>query len=141
MAAVGRFIGASIVLFMSCALSAAGGIGGGGVNVPILILIYGYSFDRSVIFSSCTLLGNFISQIFVNLPKHHPNLSSRPLIYTDLVLVLLPAQLGGSRVGAIIAKILPTAVLYVLALCVLFSAAIITAMKGMKQRHKELRSF
>jgi uncharacterized membrane protein YfcA len=135
---VGRFIGSSILLFCSCALSAAAGVGGGGLNVPILMLPFGFSFTQSVVFSDCTLLGNFISQIIVNFPKHHPAKMTRPVIYIEMILVLLPAQLAGSNVGALLSKILPQSVLYILALCVLLTAGCLTLKKGLHLYHDEM---
>ena len=133
----GVFVYSSLVLFSSGVLSAAAGVGGGGINVPILIAIFGYSFKRSRTFSSCTLLGNYFSQILVNFPRSHPHKSIRPLVYIELILVLLPAQLGGSNIGSILAEILPDPILFVIALCVLSFASIFAYLKGQKLYAKE----
>jgi uncharacterized membrane protein YfcA len=132
------FAYSSVVLFCASSLAAAAGVGGGGINVPILMLIYGFSFKRSVVFSSCTLLGSFTSQILVNYRKTHPFKTSRPLIYFEIALILLPAQLGGSNFGSMLVKILPDSVMYVLALCVLLFASCITFLKGQKMMHHEI---
>jgi uncharacterized membrane protein YfcA len=131
------FIYSSVVLFLASALAASAGVGGGGINVPILTLIYGFSFKESIVFSSCTLLGNFLSQIMVNWRKAHPYKPSRPLIYFSVVLILLPAQLGGSNIGAILVRILPNSILFILALLVLAFASSMSFLKGLKLMKKE----
>lgn len=39
------------------------GIGGGGLNVPILLVVYGFDYHTSVVLSLATVLGNYISQV------------------------------------------------------------------------------
>ena len=46
-----------VLLYFSCSIAAAGGIGGGGLNVPILLIIMKYSYHDAVILSLCTVLG------------------------------------------------------------------------------------
>eukprot|EP01038_Epipyxis_sp_PR26KG_P008021 gene8021-10870_t len=119
-----------VLLYFSCSIAAAGGIGGGGLNVPILLIIMKYSYHDAVILSLCTVLGNYIAQTSINWNKRHPKYKNRPLIYWDGVLVVLPAQLGGSNVGVIISQIFPESILLVLAMIVLCYASVITCKKG-----------
>jgi uncharacterized membrane protein YfcA len=106
------FIGCT-VLFVCSTLAAAGGIGGGALNVPILISIFGYEYKEAVVLSLCAVAGNTFSQVMVNLKKHHPLDKTRSLIYFDAALLLTPAALGGNNIGAVLAKVLPTTVLMV----------------------------
>lgn len=92
----------SVLLYLSSSLSAAGGLGGGALNVPILWLLWGFSFHTAVILSLCTLSGNYLMQVAVNFTKRHPLNSARPLIYWDIILILLPAELGGANLGVIL---------------------------------------
>ena len=46
----------SIVLYIAGTLAAGGGIGGGGLNVPIFLVLFDYSYDRAGIFSCFFLL-------------------------------------------------------------------------------------
>jgi uncharacterized membrane protein YfcA len=134
----GRFAGGSILLFCSCVLSASAGVGGGGLNVPIFMAAFGYTYKQGVVYSNCTQIGNFVSQVIVNYPKHHPACKTRPLTYVEVILVLLPAQLMGSNVGLLIGKVVPDSVCYILALCVLVFACSLSYMKAMKFHHKEI---
>mgnify|MGYP003388166600 CR=1 len=56
------FIIGCFVLLCCSTLAAAGGIGGGAFNVPILMAIFGYGYKDAVTLSLCTVFGNVISQ-------------------------------------------------------------------------------
>lgn len=75
----------------------------------------------------------------INVTKRHPIDLTRPLIYYDVILVLLPAELGGSNIGVIVSLIFPESVLYILAMIVLFIAAFSTFDKGREQYDKETK--
>jgi uncharacterized membrane protein YfcA len=135
---LGRSIAGCFVLYLSGTLSSAAGVGGGALNVPILYNIFGFSYHQSVVLSLCTLLGNYISQFALNIDKRHPSKQSKPLIYWDAVLILLPSELGGSNLGVILSEIIPDTLLYVLAMIVLIIAAGLTLSKGINYYEKEM---
>lgn len=135
--AVANFVGGCITLIFTCILCSAAGVGGGGINVPILLLIFGYGFDTAVILSLFIVLGNALAQSYLNLGKTHPNFSNLPLIYWELIIILLPAQLGGSNIGSILSKILPTSVLYILAFLVLSFASLMSLRKALHRFRDE----
>ena len=97
----------------------------------------GFSFKTAVILSLCALAGNYLFQVMINIFKRHPIDPTRPLIYYDIVLVLLPAELGGNNLGVIMSTIFPASVLYILAIAVLFIATFSTFDKGRHQYNKE----
>ena len=132
-----RFIGGVILLYFSSTMSSAGGIGGGGVNVPIFLVAFGYDYSKATILSLCTVLGNYISQTSINWNKRHPYVPARPLIYWDAVLVLLPAQMGGSALGVIIATMFPETIMLILAIFILIYAGVKTGKKGLSLWRKE----
>jgi uncharacterized membrane protein YfcA len=129
-----------VVLYIAGTVASAGGIGGGGVNVPLLLVIGGYSYHEAVVFSLCTVLGNHCAQSFINWPLSHPFVKMRPLIYWEILLFLLPAQLGGSNIGVLISDIFPEVLLLSCALVVLLLAIAKTYYKGMKFFREERRS-
>lgn len=137
MSSVARSIAGCIVLYLSSTLCSSAGVGGGALNVPILRNIFGFSYHESVILSLWTLLGNYISQVALNVDKRHPSKSNKPLIYWDAVLILLPSELGGSNLGVILSAIIPETVLYFLAMIVLIIAAGLTLSKGISYYEKE----
>ncbi len=118
------------VLYFSSTLCASGGVGGGTLNVPILYYIFGYSFHNSVILSLCTLAGNYLLQTLVNIARRHPKDKGRLLIYWDAILVLLPAELGGSNIGVILSEIFAESLLLLLAILLLIFVLPLTYFKA-----------
>lgn len=59
-------------------IAAGGGIGGGGILVPIYILIMGFTPKHAIPLSNITVLGGALANMFLNLKKRHP-LADRPL--------------------------------------------------------------
>ena len=135
------FIGGCITLYFGGLIAAAGGVGGGGLIVPILLLVFGYDLDTSVNLSVCMVVGSSLAQFIININKRHPIVLSRPLIYWELVLTLLPSQLGGANIGQILSKMLPESFVYILALLVLSVASTLTLKKGLHKWHVENENF
>lgn len=127
-----QVIAGCLSLYLAGVIASAAGVGGGGLNLPILLVIFGWKYTECVSLSLATVMGNYIAQTALNFNRRHPASSSRPLIYWDAVLVLLPAQLGGSNVGVLLATVLPTTVLLILAMTVVVYAGYRTLSKGMK---------
>ena len=73
----------------------------------------------------------YIYIYIVNRNKKHPLDESRPLIYWDIALLLIPPQLGGNNVGAVLAKIFPDSATMILAMVVTFYAVYLTYNKGL----------
>lgn len=90
----------SIVLYLSCTLASAAGIGGGGLSV--LLVIFNFGFRKGVLLSLWSVLGNVLAQVLLALKAHHPLDKCRTLVYWDLVFVLLPAKLFGATIGELI---------------------------------------
>lgn len=126
-----------IVLYFAGSIASAGGIGGGGVNVPLLLVLGGFDYKDAVVFSLCTVLGNHLAQSYINWPISHPYVKQRPLIYWDLILFLLPTQLGGSNLGVIISDAPPELLLLICAFLILALAIAKTYYKFMSYYHEE----
>ena len=76
----------SLALFLGSTLASAAGIGGGGLALPILITIFNFPFDKSVVLSLYAVWGNTLLQILFNFSLRHPQNVTRPLIYWDAIL-------------------------------------------------------
>eukprot|EP00752_Nemacystus_decipiens_P012021 g10656.t1 len=128
---------ATIVL-AACGLmiAAAGGIGGGGILVPIYILVLRFSPKYAVPLSNITIFGGAITNTFLNMKKRHP-LADRPLVDWDLILVMEPLTIGGALVGSFIQKVLPEIVLTLSMILLLLATADRTLRKGVKAFKKE----
>jgi len=121
-----------VSLYVAGVIASAAGVGGGGLNLPILLVVFGWNYTECISLSLATVMGNYIAQTLLNFDRRHPGSPTRPLIYWDAVLVLLPAQLGGSNIGVLLASVLPTTVLLILAMSIVFYAGYRTVSKGVK---------
>merc|ERR1711865_252208 len=117
-------------------IAAGGGIGGGGVLVPLFILVMGFHPRHAIPLSNITILGGSIANCILNIPKRHP-LADRPLIDFDLVMVMEPLTIAGAVLGSIINKIAPEILVTLLLVITLGWTSKRTWAKGLKIYEKE----
>ena len=86
---------ASVLCFAGGIVSAAGGVGGGGLYVPVLILAGGLSSQDAVPVSTAVIFGNAFASLAFNAEMRHPT-ADRPLIDLHIVLLLEPPTLTGA---------------------------------------------
>jgi len=127
-----------VVSALGLILAAGGGIGGGGLLVPIYIMVMNFSEKYGIPLSNVTILGGSIANNIFNMQKRHPNpLVDRPMIDYDLVLLMEPPTIAGAVLGSILNKILPSFVVVGLLVIVLGATAIKTWITGDKAWAKE----
>jgi uncharacterized membrane protein YfcA len=117
-------------------LAAGGGIGGGGILVPIYILVLGFMPKHAIPLSNVTVFGGAIANTIRNVRQRHPN-ADRPLIDWDLILVMEPSTLAGALIGANLNKVLSETVIAVMLVVLLTFTAYNTLKKAMKLYKKE----
>jgi len=118
-------------------LAAGGGIGGGGILVPIYILVLEFPVKHAIPLASTTVLGGAIANNLLNWRKVHPNHTERPAIDWDLILQLEPTTIAGALLGADLNKELPELVLLVLMLLLLTITAQKTLTKAFQIYQQE----
>ncbi len=126
------FVCAALGLF----IAAGGGIGGGGILVPVYILIMGFLPKHAIPLSNVTVLGGAVASTLRNIRKRHPT-ADRPLIDWDLIVAMEPPTVAGALIGANLNKILPEAVIAVMLALLLSFTAYITLKKALKMHRKE----
>jgi uncharacterized membrane protein YfcA len=122
-------------------VAAGGGIGGGGILVPIFILIMKFSPKHAIPLSNITVFGGALANTFLNSQKRHP-LADRPMVDWDLILVMEPLTIAGALMGAFLNKILPERLLvFMLVVLLSFTAynTLTKAVKMYKIESKKLR--
>ena len=117
-------------------LAAGGGIGGGGILVPIYILVLGFMPKHAIPLSNVTVFGGAIANTIRNVRQRHPT-ADRPLIDWDLILVMEPSTLAGALIGANLNKVLSETVIAVMLVILLTFTAYNTLKKAMKLYKKE----
>ncbi|KAK9829540.1 hypothetical protein WJX72_006389 [[Myrmecia] bisecta] len=87
-------------------IAAGGGIGGGGVLVPIFLLVLDFPANVAVALSNITIVGGALANFLFNWHRRHPVLD-RPLIDWDLILIMEPCTILGALIGGYINKVSP----------------------------------
>lgn len=102
-------VAAGILAFVACALAAGGGVGGGGLLVPIFILVLNFETNRATALSLATISGGSLANLFTYVQRYHPlTVRRRPLIDYDAVLLFSPGLLAGTIVGGIFSVQFPS---------------------------------
>ncbi|KAG1681182.1 hypothetical protein FOA52_015625 [Chlamydomonas sp. UWO 241] len=120
-------------------IASGAGIGGGGILLPIFVLIAGFKVHQAVALSNVTVLGSSFGNAILNIGKRHPS-HDGPLIDWDLILIMEPMTIVGAVVGAYLQALLPgwvTASLLTLVLTLISRALLI---KGISLYRRESRA-
>ncbi|XP_020424601.1 uncharacterized protein LOC18769938 [Prunus persica] len=111
------------------ALGSVGGVGGGGIFVPMLALIIGFDPKSSTALSKC-------STVYFNLRLRHPTLDM-PLIDYDLALLFQPMLMLGISIGVAFNVMFADWMVTVLPIILFLRAAAKALMKGVETWKKE----
>lgn len=136
---VGADVEAMILAFFATALAASGGIGGGGLLVPLFILVEDFEADLASPLSSATITGGAIVGYLLYCFRWHPLYPAvqRPLIDYETVLIILPSLLTGTMIGTIFDKILPLWFIMVMLFLLLGFSTFRTCKKGIQALESE----
>eukprot|EP01018_Ginkgo_biloba_P002237 Gb_14529 [translate_table: standard] len=93
-----QIIVGTIIGFFGAAVGSVGGVGGGGIFVPMLTLIIGFDAKSSTAISKCMIMGAAGSTVYYNLKLKHPTLDL-PIIDYDLAMLFQPMLMLGISIG------------------------------------------
>ncbi|XP_047261869.1 sulfite exporter TauE/SafE family protein 2, partial [Capsicum annuum] len=105
-------IGASTILagifcFIAASISSAGGIGGGGLYVPILIIVAGVDLKTASSFSAFMVTGGSIANVVCSMFLPSPKNGGKILVDFDIALLSQPSILLGVSIGVICNVVFP----------------------------------
>ncbi|KAL7142770.1 hypothetical protein ABFS83_08G146100 [Erythranthe nasuta] len=101
-----QFLVAGILSFIAAAISSAGGIGGGGMFIPILTIVAGSDLKTASSYSAFMVTGGSIANVACQLLLEKRG-GGKPLIDYDVVLLSEPFMLLGVSLGVIFNVVLP----------------------------------
>lgn len=107
------FISEFFGLFILSALvgmANVGGIGGGGMTVPLVAICWGFSTKESIAISGFTIFFGAVLRFFYGLNKKHPQKKATNIDY-GIVIVMLPLVIVGSSTGVLINLTAPPIIL------------------------------
>ncbi|KAG8098011.1 hypothetical protein GUJ93_ZPchr0013g36017 [Zizania palustris] len=97
---------ATFVGFLGSAFGTVGGVGGGGVFVPMLNLVVGFDTKSAAALSKCMIMGASASSVWYNLQVSHPT-KEAPVIDYKLSLLFQPMLMLGITIGVELSVIFP----------------------------------
>ncbi|CAE7555265.1 unnamed protein product [Symbiodinium pilosum] len=131
--------GADVLCFTVAAagliVAASGGIGGGGILVPLYMIFLRFRPKHAVALSNFTILGGAFANTALNAPKLDEN--GRALINWDIIVMMEPATLAGTVLGSFASKYLADFVLMGFLAAVLAILSFRTLDKGLEMFHHE----
>ncbi|XP_062194366.1 sulfite exporter TauE/SafE family protein 3-like [Phragmites australis] len=131
-----RIVVGSLIGFFGAAFGSVGGVGGGGIFVPMLALILGFDPKSSTAMSKCMIMGAAISTVYYNLKLKHPTLDM-PLIDYDLALLIQPMLMLGVSIGVIFNVIFPDWLVTALLIILFLVTSTKAFLKGVETWKKE----
>ncbi|PIA43468.1 hypothetical protein AQUCO_01900100v1 [Aquilegia coerulea] len=101
-----RIILATLIGFFGSAFGTVGGVGGGGIFVPMLNLIVGFDTKSAAALSKCMIMGASASSVWYNLRVPHPS-KDKPILDYDLALLFQPMLMLGITIGVSLSVVFP----------------------------------
>ncbi|OIV96554.1 hypothetical protein TanjilG_24207 [Lupinus angustifolius] len=128
---LGTFVG-----FCGAAFGSVGGVGGGGIFVPMLSLIIGFDPKSSTAISKCMIMGAAVSTVYYNLKLRHPTLDM-PIIDYDLALLIQPMLMLGISIGVAFNVVFPDWMVTILLIVLFLGTSTKAFFKGVETWKKE----
>ncbi|KAE9609159.1 putative transmembrane protein TauE [Lupinus albus] len=128
---LGTFVG-----FCGAAFGSVGGVGGGGIFVPMLSLIIGFDPKSSTAISKCMIMGAAVSTVYYNLKLRHPTLDM-PIIDYDLALLIQPMLMLGISIGVAFNVVFPDWMVTILLILLFLGTSTKAFFKGVQTWKKE----
>ncbi|KAF1897716.1 hypothetical protein Lal_00032474 [Lupinus albus] len=101
-----KLVLATVIGFLGSAFGTVGGVGGGGIFVPMLTLIIGFDTKSAAALSKCMIMGASASSVWYNLRVPHPT-KEVPILDYDLALLFQPMLMLGITVGVALSVVFP----------------------------------
>ncbi|XP_073309924.1 sulfite exporter TauE/SafE family protein 4-like [Primulina huaijiensis] len=101
-----KIVLATVIGFLGSACGTVGGVGGGGIFVPMLTLIVGFDTKSAAAISKCMIMGASASSVWYNLRVPHP-CREVPIIDYDLALLFQPMLMLGITIGVSLSVFFP----------------------------------
>ncbi|GJD10799.1 hypothetical protein Gasu2_49690 [Galdieria sulphuraria] len=95
-----------VLVFIIAGLSNAGGVGGGFLFVPVLVLATGYRASTAAAISQALVTGASGANTFYGLIRRHPK-RERPRIDYGVVIHFIPSVLCGTSIGVLLNELFP----------------------------------
>ncbi|KAF5473633.1 hypothetical protein F2P56_010233 [Juglans regia] len=131
-----RIVLATVIGFLGSACGTVGGVGGGGIFVPMLTLIVGFDTKSAAALSKCMIMGASASSVWYNLRVLHPT-KEVPIIDYDLALLFQPMLMLGITIGVALSVVFPYWLITVLIIILFLGTSSRSFFKGIQMWKEE----
>lgn len=128
----------TLLVMIGSALCAGSGIGGGGIFVPVLMLVSSFTAKESVPLSKVMIFGGAIANYILNANHRHPS-ADRPLIDYGVCMILEPMTLLGTIVGVWVNGVFPPWLVLAFIFLFLFYTVVTMSRNAVAMYKKETR--
>ncbi|MBA0595221.1 hypothetical protein Gorai_012098 [Gossypium raimondii] len=128
---------AAVLSFVAASISSAGGIGGGGLFIPILTLVGCLDLKTASSFSAFMVTGGSVANVMFNLGAQSAMFGGKSLIDYDIALLSEPFMLLGVSVGIVCNLVLPEWLITIMFAVFLVWSTIKTCGNGVRLWKKE----
>lgn len=97
---------ATVIGFLGSAFGTVGGVGGGGIFVPMLTLVVGFDTKSAAALSKCMIMAASAASVWYNLRVQHPY-KDVPILDYDLALLFQPMLMLGITIGVALSVVFP----------------------------------
>ena len=103
---------ACVVTIVALFYSNCGGLGGGGIMIPVTLFLFGFDLKSAIALSNSSVAVASIIRYLQNLPKSHPlKEGDGVLVDYTLASIMLPSIVVGVIAGSIVNKVFPSLIL------------------------------
>lgn len=124
-----RIVVGVIAITIGAVGAAGGGIGGGGLYVPLLLIIIEFDAKEAVPVSQACIVGAAMAHFLLNAPRKHP-VKNIPVIDYGALLTMEPMLLSGALFGVLLNDLLPSVLILVVLVVVLTFGTIRTGKRA-----------
>jgi hypothetical protein len=142
MAGTTQLVISTVLVLILGSLAAGAGVGGGGLFVPIYMVLLGAGPKGAVPLSKATILGGAIGNFITLSRARHPKAkefkqAQRPIIDYESSTFMQSGELLGVVFGVLLNNLLPSIIIVSFLVCILSYNSIRTFKKGFAARKKE----
>lgn len=98
---------AGVFCFIAASISSAGGIGGGGLYIPILTIVASLDLKTASSFSAFMVTGGSVANVMCNMFTRSAKFGGQTLVDYDIAILSEPCMLLGVSVGVICNLVFP----------------------------------
>ncbi|GAB4833501.1 hypothetical protein Ancab_031745 [Ancistrocladus abbreviatus] len=127
---------ATVIGFLGSAFGTVGGVGGGGIFVPMLTLIVGFDTKSAAALSKCMIMAASAASVWYNLRVQHPT-KDVPILDYDLALLFQPMLLLGITLGVALSVVFPYWLITILIIILFLGTSSRSFFKGIEMWKEE----